>query len=179
MKSGFSLVELSIVLVILGLLVGGVLSGAALIRASELRSVTTQYQNYKSAVLTFRDKYIANPGDMNNATAFWGKDNANCSGDTGTAVTNGTCNGNQDGVLQGTGTANTTAELYQVWRQLALAGVITGIFSGTAGPVAGGVDHVPGVNSPQGKFQNSGWGVGNLNNFAGDAAPTRTIIKAF
>ncbi|MFZ4541879.1 MAG: type II secretion system protein [Rickettsiales bacterium] len=54
----FSLVELSIVLVILGLLVGGILSGQALIRASELRSVSTEQQRYFTAIQTFRDKYL-------------------------------------------------------------------------------------------------------------------------
>ena len=67
---GFSLVELSIVLVILGLLIGGILTGQSLIRAAELRSVTTQYQGYVTAVNTFRDKYFALPGDMPNAIDF-------------------------------------------------------------------------------------------------------------
>ena len=71
-RHAFSLVELSIVLVILGLLVGGVLSGQSLIRAAQLRSVTTQFANYRAAVFTFRDKYFALPGDMANASAFWG-----------------------------------------------------------------------------------------------------------
>jgi len=55
---GFSLVELAIVLVILGLLVGGVLTGRVLIRASELRTVTTQYQGNVTAARSFRDKYF-------------------------------------------------------------------------------------------------------------------------
>ena len=48
MKQGFSLVELSIVLVILGLLTGGILAGQNLIRAAELRAVTTQINNFSS-----------------------------------------------------------------------------------------------------------------------------------
>ena len=71
-RYGFSLVELSIVLVILGLLVGGVLTGQSLIRAAELRSVSTEYSRYVASVHTFRDKYFALPGDMTNATQFWG-----------------------------------------------------------------------------------------------------------
>ena len=72
MKKAFSLVELSIVLVILGLLVGGILTGQSLIRAAELRSVTTEFSQYQTAVMTFRDKYFAIPGDMKNARDFWG-----------------------------------------------------------------------------------------------------------
>lgn len=68
----FSLVELSIVLVILGLLVGGVVAGQSLIRAAELRSVSTDYQRFLTATLTFRDKYFALPGDFTMASRVWG-----------------------------------------------------------------------------------------------------------
>jgi len=71
-KTAFSLVELSIVLVILGLLTGGVLTGQNLIRAAELRAVTTEFNAYQTAANTFKDKYFAIPGDMTNATDFWG-----------------------------------------------------------------------------------------------------------
>jgi len=99
-KQGFSLVELSIVLVILGLLVGGVLSGQSLIRAAELRKYITLQDRYRTALLSFRDKYFALPGDMTNATAFWGAKSAtNCLNNAGAAVNTatGTCDGNGDG----------------------------------------------------------------------------------
>lgn len=67
MTRGFSLVELSIVLVILGLLTGGILAGQSLIRAAELRSVTTEYGRWVTAMHSFRDKYMAIPGDMRDA----------------------------------------------------------------------------------------------------------------
>ena len=53
MTKAFSLVELSIVLVILGLLTGGILAGQNLIRAAELRSVITEFKTYQTAVMTF------------------------------------------------------------------------------------------------------------------------------
>ena len=84
MKNGFSLVELSIVLVILGLLTGGILGGQALIRAAELRAATTESQRYLAAINSFRDKYFALPGDMAIATRFWGVSTA-CSGGQPTA----------------------------------------------------------------------------------------------
>lgn len=61
MRRAFSLVELSIVLVILGLLVGGILAGRALIHASELRGVHTEFNQYKTAVMAFRNKYLLYP----------------------------------------------------------------------------------------------------------------------
>jgi len=67
-RSAFTLVELSIVLVILGLLVGGTLTGQSLIHAAELRSVVKDYEKYKTAMHVFEDKYFALPGDMTNAT---------------------------------------------------------------------------------------------------------------
>ena len=67
---GFTLIELSIVLVIIGLIVGGVLVGQDLIRAAEVRATVSQIEKYNTAVNTFRGKYNALPGDMNNATAL-------------------------------------------------------------------------------------------------------------
>jgi prepilin-type N-terminal cleavage/methylation domain-containing protein len=61
---GFSLVELSIVLVILGLLIGGLLSGGALIKASQIRSQINQIQELSVAARTFRGKYLNLPGDV-------------------------------------------------------------------------------------------------------------------
>jgi prepilin-type N-terminal cleavage/methylation domain-containing protein len=71
-KEGFTLIELSIVLVIIGLLVGGILVGKDLIRAAEIRSLITQIEQYKAAVNTFKLKFNAIPGDMisSNAAAF-------------------------------------------------------------------------------------------------------------
>ena len=66
-KNAFSLVELSIVLAILGLLTGGILTGQTLIRAAELRAVSTEFQRYQSAVNTFRDKYFSLPCDIRNS----------------------------------------------------------------------------------------------------------------
>jgi len=69
MKSaGFSLLELSIVLVIIGLIAGGIVAGSSMIRAAELRAVLTELTQYQTATNTFRDKYLGLPGDLRNAT---------------------------------------------------------------------------------------------------------------
>ncbi len=61
---GFTLIELSIVLVIIGLIVGGVLVGQDLIRAAGVRSTISQIEKYQTAVNTFRGKYGYLPGDI-------------------------------------------------------------------------------------------------------------------
>ena len=68
-RAGFTLIELSIVLVIIGLIVGGILVGQDLIRAAEVRSTVSQMEKYKSAVNTFRTKFDGIPGDMTQASA--------------------------------------------------------------------------------------------------------------
>ena len=127
----FSLVELSIVLVILGLLVGGVLSGQALIRAAQLRNVATEYNKFFTASHSFKDKYFAIPGDMTNATAFWGfADNGDGLGsDCRDAQTNDrrTCNGNGNGLIANYPDHEST----RFWQHLTNAGLIEGNYLGT------------------------------------------------
>ena len=176
MKHGFSLVELSIVLVILGLLTGGILAGQNLIRAAELRSVTTEFDRYVAATQTFRDKYFSLPGDFKDATKFWGKDNTNCSSDTGTAATPGACNGDGDGLAENDG-----FEYYQYWKQLALAGLIEGSYTGIQG--SGGISHhVIGENTPRARLGNAGWAINNFAiGFVGNAwrFPTEGQVYEF
>ena len=153
--SGFSLVELSIVLVILGLLTGGILTGQSLIRAAELRAVTTEIQEYSTALYTFKNKYFALPGDMPNATQFWGKDATFCNAHSGTASPTGTCNGNGDGSIdRGISGGNAFAENYTLWKHLALSGLINGQYTGVTG--SGGIYHsIIGENSPALKLSGS------------------------
>ncbi len=154
---GFSLVELSIVLVILGLLVGGVLTGQSLIRAAELRSVTTEFQKYQAAVNTFRDKYFALPGDMTNATAFWGAAHATpatCITTVGTGTQ--TCNGNGDSQVTSADGGTTFGEIFRFWQHLANAGLMEGNYTGVAG-AGGSVNEIPATNVPRSKLNNAGW----------------------
>lgn len=189
-QSAFSLVELSIVLVILGLLVGGVLAGQSLIRAAELRAVGQERQRYLTAVQIFRDKYFGLPGDLPNGTAFWGMQVAagaptNCLSSVGAAVSaNGTCD--SPAHMAGNGQMNwwdqqRSAEIFQFWRQLALAGLIEGQYSGLTG--AGSYhQHVPGTNTPLSKYKRLVWSVGpriaggGIQNWTPAATPNSMII---
>lgn len=118
--SGFSLVELSIVLVIIGLLVGGVFVGKSLIKSAELRSQMEQVKRYQAGVNTFRMKYDGLPGDVSTATRlFLPSEWPN--------IVNG--DGNQR-IADGAGTyEDLTGEIIQFWMQLSAARVIEGSFN--------------------------------------------------
>lgn len=153
-QSAFSLVELSIVLVILGLLTGGILAGQSLIRASELRSVIADADRYMAATYTFRDKYFALPGDMTNAEQFWG---AWSTGGTPASVA-GAKNGNGDGAYGVT--TPLQYERVQYFRHLSLAGLVEGSY---AGSYAEPVDvYEPGVNTPRLRIGNGRMSVNSV-----------------
>ena len=165
---GFSLVELSIVLVILGLLTGGILAGQNLIRAAELRAVSTQLKNYQSAVHTFRDKYFALPGDMKTATKFWGiaagstGDDATCA--AAVSATKATCNGDGNGIVTG---GTPSHEAYRFWQHLANAGLIEGSYNGVSSNGANSYGSSF-DNSPRGKLNNAVWFVWAWQTHAGN-----------
>ncbi len=121
-NAGFTLVELAIVLVIIGLLVGGVLVGQDLIKAAEIRSTVRQMEDFNTAVNTFRTKFGGYPGDLvaNKATSF------------GFATRDGTNGaGDGDGLIEGRGGANNVigGENALIWRDLSQADLIADAFS--------------------------------------------------
>lgn len=139
-RSGFTLIELSIVLVIIGLIVGGVLVGKDLIIASELNSVISDTNKYKIAVGLFKERYNALPGDMTNASTHWP--------DCDTPATN--CNGNGDFEIYNA----FHTESFRAWQQLAADKFIEGSYTGT---VESTDQHVIGVNVPASKISGLGY----------------------
>lgn len=171
--SGFSLVELSIVLVILGLLTGGILAGQSLIRASELRAIMTDANKYISSAQAFRDRYAAYPGDFRDGTKYWGRmnSNADCVTNSGQAVnaTSGVCDGNGDWQINFAAGGGQSGEYVQFWRQLQKAGYIEGNFSGVDITGGSGGESQAGFNAPATKMANGVWGVHYQGVYAGSA----------
>ncbi len=119
---GFTLVELAIVMIIIGLLLGGVLKGQQLIENAKVTSIISQVKGYQAALNSFRDSYGAVPGDMRNATTRL----------QGCTAANNCNNGNGDslvGLLGQALTVNAIAEpeTIQFWKQMALSDLITGV----------------------------------------------------
>lgn len=152
---GFTLLEFAVVLAVIGLLVGAVIGGNSLMKQSELQSVLSDYSRYTTAVAQFRQQYGGLPGDLLDATNFWGDDNANCADAAVTDGTPGTCNGDGDADMSDA-TSAVRAEAYRAWQHLMLAKYIEGNFTGSAG--GGGNTHsVIGTNVPKSRIQGAGW----------------------
>ncbi|NBB23399.1 prepilin-type N-terminal cleavage/methylation domain-containing protein [Runella sp. CRIBMP] len=118
-NKGFTLVELAIVIVIIGLLVGGVMHGQALIESAKVNRAVTDFKKYETAMLTFKAKYNALPGDMLNAYTFF-------DGSGGSSVCGGNnnsrlgCNGNGDSLI---GWNADHQEVQKVWAHLNLSNI--------------------------------------------------------
>ncbi len=90
-RTGFTLIELSIVLVIIGLLVGGMLAGSEMVATATLRADMSQIGKFDTALLTFRTKFNCMPGD--------------CARDLWPAAVRGNGNGVIEGFEMGSGTS--------------------------------------------------------------------------
>ena len=184
---GFTLIELSVVLIIVALLSGGIFVGRDLIRSARLLQLVGERSKLLTAVSSFQAKYGALPGDMSDAEAMWGTDPGGCPLTTGNPTPSNsvpkqaTCNGNGDGVIGGiynaaqgcvnniglypvsTG-APDSFEMFRFWQHLANANLIWGgPMTGVAGPNAY-YQQITGVNVPAsavGTVGISTWGTVN------------------
>ena len=113
---GFTLLEIAIVLVIIGLLLSGVLKGQELITSARVRNLISQQDGVKTAFFGFEDRYRAVPGDYSQAGI-----NINCGG---TACINGNGNGRIEA-----GTGGAIHEEILAWQHLSASGFIAGSYT--------------------------------------------------
>lgn len=119
-QTGFTLIEIAIVLVIIGLLLGGILKGQELITGAKVRNLISQVDGVKAAFFGFQDRYRAYPGDYTQAVT-------NIAG----VVANG--NGNGNGRIVDTNGSGFQEDVL-VWDHLSHAGFITGTYTAAPGP---------------------------------------------
>lgn len=125
----FTLVELSIVIVIVGLIIAGITAGKSLVRSAQLRSITSTIENYTTAIRTFKMQYDALPGDIKNFQSYFPA---------------ATGNGNSNNRIEW------PTEAIYLWQHLNLAKLIPGTYPGV-------VAYNPGVTFPKGSIPNSGY----------------------
>lgn len=132
-QSGFTLVEIAIVLVIIGLLLGGVLKGQELITQAKIKNITNDFNGMSAAIYAYQDRYKSYPGDDGGAAARWTSPLAVAGGNDAKVGVAGNAN-----VIN---CATTAVENCEFWQHLRLAGFIAGDTSSKNSPqnAVGGV----------------------------------------
>jgi len=122
---GFTLIELASTLAITGIIIGAIVSGNHLYHTAKLATIISEMSDYKEAVQNFSVKYRSLPGDMPDASSFFG----DCGGSA--AI----CNGDADEQIDYT-TSDSTDESFTAWKHLEMAHMVNNEFSGTGSGVA-------------------------------------------
>jgi prepilin-type N-terminal cleavage/methylation domain-containing protein len=143
-QKGFTLVELAIVMVIIGLFIGAVLKGQAMIEDARIKRVMNDINGISAAYFTYLDRYNAIPGDDPNASGRW----------PGVVA-----DGNGDGIIDGTEAAP-DGESLEVWQALRSAGLLSGDSAATGASAL--PPHPFGANYQIGDFAFAG-GIGTKN----------------
>jgi prepilin-type N-terminal cleavage/methylation domain-containing protein len=157
LKAGFTLIELSIVLIIIGLIIGGVLVGRDLINAATIRAQISQIEKYQTAVNTFRGKYGYLPGDIPIAATF---------GFFGTGLDGTIGKGDGNGQLQdiwgnAAGGPRPVGEVLVFWRHLSDANLIDGSYGSLLASGGSPPSSQP-VSAANSWYPPSKYGIGNL-----------------
>ena len=135
-QSGFTLVEIAIVLVIIGLLLGGVLKGQELINSAKVKNMASDFRNISTFVYAYQDKYRALPGDDQAAVNHLGATATPATTPAGATIGNARINGDWN-----SGTRTDESVLF--WQHVRLAGLATGTTVVPAGAVTLQEEYTP------------------------------------
>jgi prepilin-type N-terminal cleavage/methylation domain-containing protein len=114
-QSGFTLVEIAIVLVIIGLLLGGILKGQELINSAKVKNLANDFRVIPTYIYAFQDKFKALPGDDSAALTHMSGCTAPCANGNGNGVVNGNWN-----------SLTATDESWQFWAHVRHANLAAG-----------------------------------------------------
>jgi len=126
-QTGFTLVEIAIVLVIIGLLLGGILKGQEMITQAKVKNAIQDFSGISAAYYSYQDRYRAIPGDDPGAATRWTTPTAAVSGN-GNRVLSGTYNAAVPATIDAS-----TPETLLWWDHLRRSGFLTG--SGVTNPI--------------------------------------------
>ena len=164
-QQGFTLVEIAIVLVIIGLILGGILKGQELIDSARVRSISNDISGIRAGWYAFQDRYNSLPGDFIGAP---------------TQIDSGLSGGN------GNGRVDTAAEAGGVWAHMAAAGFISGNYNGDDVALTGfaGCTDTRCPSNPFGRFYKIAFGdessgaSGNAHELStGDQVPVNIMLQ--
>lgn len=143
-QKAFTLIEISIVIVIIGLIIGGISVGSSIQQNAKMQGIIADKTMFISALTTYKQKYKAIPGDDAKAESKFGA--------------SATDNGNDDGVIN---TPDVNNDSWLFWQHLALAGLLKGSYTGDNGPSATNTqwDAAIGTNVPKSSFDGVGYSV--------------------
>lgn len=152
-EKGFTLIELAVVVIIIGVLAGGVMMGFRVINSAEVGRIIKETHSYISSIRAFEEKYLELPGDMSDAIKHW---NSDC---------RTTTSGDGNGQIEWGGSPNEGAAAFE---HLECAGFFTDLgLSGT------GANAVIGTNVPPSTTGKGGYYLdylGSFGNFLGYGA---------
>lgn len=144
-RHGFTLIEISITIVIIAFMIGAIFSAQVMLRNQRIKQIPSDATQYHVAATQFRQKYRYFPGDMPTASTVW------------TSLTFAT-NGDGNGVISNT-------EAYYAWEQLVVASFIVG-------PYGHSSSQVPGIDIPAGPIEKTGFGFGAANSSSSTVGTT-------
>lgn len=133
-SKGFTVVEMAIAIVVIGIVVSVVIGASEIVEQSKLKKIYLQATEFKTALHAFEEKYEGLPGDLTNASEIW----PDCD------PTPSNCNGNGNGFV-----STSEGEVGRAFQQLSVSGFIAGEYTGI-NPYWD-----PGVNTPAGPFDKS------------------------